>query len=136
MTVRTRYRIEVGISSDPNNETKDLGNRAYEVVNDAQDEGGSWKYTIPGSTNNVSILPPGIATARCIVIRTQPTDPTQPCGQIDIKKQSVSGEAWSIIPLGNAKEAHMSITTDGITALYASNLATVSMDVTITISGA
>lgn len=130
MSVRIRYRIEVSISST-SAEEKDLGNVVYEVVNDDSDEGGTRKTTLAAAATDVSVMLTEIAAAKFILIRTNAKDPTETLGAITVKQNSDAGEAIVIEPLPGASEAHLLLSTTGITDIFATNSGTVDVDITV-----
>lgn len=136
MPARTRYRLAAAISSNPNNEEKDLGNVVAEVVCDKLGDGGTWTNVLATSATNIPVQLTQVANARFIVVRAFSADPNLLPGNITIKKNVVGGEAWTIAPMPDTKEAHFMICTDGITALFLSNLSTtVAMRVIISMAG-
>lgn len=134
MAVRVRYKVEVSVSSTTAEE-KDLGNVKYEVVDDAQGEGGTWKTVLAAASSNVQIQLDNIATARFLLFKTNAKDPTQAPGIVQIKKNSTGGEIMEIKPLGTNKEGHFLMSTDSITAIYASNPGAVVMELTVIACG-
>jgi len=120
MSVRVRYKISAVVSST-SAEEKDLGNQTWEVVTDTQGEGGSWKTTVlPGETN-VRLNLGNLAIARLLIVRTTAKDPTQNPTPILVRKESTSGETVVVQPVGDAKEGHLLLATDSVTAIYVSN---------------
>ena len=73
------------------------------------------------ATEPVQIVLGNLITARLLIIRTNSKDPTQVLGQIYFRKNSVTGEEFTVQPIGDSKEGHLLISTNSITALYASN---------------
>ncbi len=136
MAARTRYRVAVAISSNPDNEERDLGNTVSEVVNDALGDGGTWQNVLPANATDVPVQLTQVSTARFVYLRAFANDPNQNPGPITLKKNSVGGESWTVEPLPNAKEAQFLISTNGITGLYLSNpSSTVAMRVIIVMAG-
>lgn len=120
MAVRVRYKITTFVSSTTAEE-KDLGNQTWETVTDTQGEGGSWKTTLlPGDTN-IQLRLGNLAIARLLIIRITSKDPTLLPNAIDFRKQSTGGEVITCLPIGDSKEGHLVLSTDSITALYATN---------------
>lgn len=130
MPVRVRYRIEVAISSTPAEE-KDLGNVAFEVVNDDAGEGGTRKTTLAAGATDVSVMMNEISDASFIAIKTNAKDPTETLGAITLKKNAIGGEEITIQPLPGESQAHMLLSTTGITDLFASNGGTVDTEITV-----
>lgn len=136
MAARTRYRVAVAISSNPDNEERDLGNTVSEVVNDALGDGGTWQNVLAASATDVPVQLTQVSTARFVYLRAFANDPNQNPGPITLKKNSVGGEPWTVEPLPNSKEAQFLISTNGLTALYLSNpSSTVAMRVIIVMGG-
>jgi len=134
MTVRLRYTIQVGVSSTTAEEN-DLGNPKYEVVTDIEGKGGTWKTTVPTMTTDVLLAMGNITTAQFVVIRTSPNDPNDPAITVSIKKNSTGGEATPIVPVGDSVEGIYVISTDSLTALYATNASAYDVDLTVTVVG-
>jgi len=134
MGVRIRYKISATVSST-DAEEKDLANQSWEVVTDVEGEGGSWKTTVAAAAADEQLYLGNLVTSKIILIRTTATDPTQPPGDMVFKKNSPTGEQLTVRPIGDSKEGHLVISSDGITALYVSNVSTVSMDVTVVSAG-
>jgi len=130
MSVRVRYKIEASVSST-SAEEKDLGNVAYEVVNDDAGEGGVRKTLLAAGVTDVSVMLTEISTARFILIRTNPKTSTDVLGAITIKKNVIGGEATTIEPLPGATEAHLLLATSGVTDLFATNAGTVDTEITV-----
>ncbi len=133
MPVTVRYGITVAVSST-SAEEKDLANGAYQVVTNNLIDGGSWKETIPAGTIDQPLTLVNVNDVNLIVIRTNSKDPTQTPGEIRIRRNLITAEQISIIPLSGTPEGHMLLSTDGLTSLYVTNLAGVDMEMTITIS--
>lgn len=134
MGVRVHYKIEVAISSTPNEE-KDLGNVKWEVISDGVGEGGGWKTTLAAAASNVEIPLDSIAAARMLVIRTNSKDPLNLPNEIRIRRNTISNEEIAIVPLPYATEGHFLISTSGLTALFASNPGSVDMEITLFVCG-
>lgn len=134
MSVRIRYRVEVVISSS-SAEEKDLGNLKYEVVNDEQNEGGTWKTTLAAAAVNTQLQLGNVASAKFVMIRTASKDPTLSPVPVFVRLNSPSGEQIEVTPVGAAKEGIQVLTSGGITALYASNPGSVAMDVIVAAAG-
>ena len=133
MAVRVRYKIEVSISSTTA-EDKDLGNHNYLVISDSAAEGGSRKVVLAAGVTDVVISMRELATAKFIVIRTNALNASETPGTITFKKHSTLGEETSIVPLSSSG-GHFLLSTDSVTALYASNPGTVSMEITVIVAG-
>ena len=112
--MRVRFDIELSLSEN-STEAKDIGNATlWKGVNDLMNDGSARKITLAGSASNVEVNLNGLSAARLIGIKTNKT--------ITIKKNSTSGEPWSIQSLGTgALDGIYFITTAGITSLYLSN---------------
>jgi hypothetical protein len=134
MAVRTRYKVEVSISSTASEE-KDLGNVRWEIVTDKQGEGGGWKTLLAAGAVDIQLPLDSIATVRLLVIRTNAKDPNQNPADILIRRNLVGAEQILIKPLTDSKEGHFLISTDGLTALFASNPGTVAMELTLLVAG-
>lgn len=134
MSVRTRYALKAAISST-SAEDKDLGNVSYEVVNDDQGEGGSWKIKLDAGAVDERLYFPNVSSATFVLIRTTPNDPNDDPGTVNIRLNSVTGEEIPITPLQDSKEGLFVLTTSAVTELYASVPGGVAMDVTLTLAG-
>ena len=134
MAVRLRFSVATSISSTTAEE-KDLGQSSFEVVSDAQGEGGNWKLTLPAGSADVQLQLGNISSLAFLAIRTNAKNPLDDPAAITLKKDSASGEPITIAPLPDTKEGHLLLTTTGITALYLSNSGTVDMEVTVAASG-
>lgn len=136
MATRTRYRIAVGISSNPENEEKDLGNTVGEVVSDTLSDGGTWQSVLAAGATDVLVQLTQLSTARFLVVRAFSNDPNITPVAITLKKNAIGGEAWTVAPLPSTKEAYFLASTDGVTALYLTNPSgTVAMRVIIAMAG-
>jgi hypothetical protein len=127
---RIRYSIQASVSST-SAEEKDLGNVSYEVVNDDPGEGGVRKTLLAAGATDVSVMMTEISAARFILIKTSAHDPTDTLGAITIKKNAIGGEAITVEPLPGATEAHLLLSTSGITDLFATNALTVDVDIIV-----
>jgi hypothetical protein len=133
MTVRLRYKFHATISSDQN-ELKDLGNASYEVVDDLHADGFSGKYTLLAGATNAQIPLMGVAAATFFAVRTAPKDSTMDCQPITLRRQTTSGEAIVVDPMGG-KEGLFAMTTAGLNAIYATNSSAVDMELTLFVVG-
>lgn len=134
MAVRLRFSVTTAISSTTAEE-KDLGYSQFEVVSDAQGEGGNWKTTLVAGATDVAIQLGNVSSVAFLAIRTNVKNPLDTPTAITVKKNSATGEPITVEPLPDTKEGHMLLTTSGITALYLSNPGTVDMEVTIAAAG-
>jgi hypothetical protein len=134
MPVRVRYKIEVAISST-SAEEKDLGNVKWEIVTDKQGEGGGWKTLIAAGATDIQIPIDSIADVRLLVLRTTVKDPNQAPSDILIRRNLITAEQIQITPLQDIKEGHFLLSTEGLTALFASNPGAVDMEMTILACG-
>ena len=135
MTVRLRYKLDIAVSSN-SNEDKDLGHPVSEVVVDSQGEGGVFKTTLPASATDQEIKLDNIADAKFLALRVATVSAQDTLPTISVKRNAVGGEAVDIAPLSGASEAHFLITTTGLTALYATNPdASVSVELTVVMAG-
>ena len=130
MGVRVRYKIEASISST-SAEEKDLGNVAYEVLNDAQGEGGTRKTLLAAGATDVSVMLTEISTATWVLIKTNTKDSTDTLTGIDIKKNDIANEVTTIEPLTGAAQAHLLMSASGITDLFATNSGSVDIEITV-----
>lgn len=121
MSVRVRYKITAFVSSTTAEE-KDLANQSWEVVTDTQGEGGSWKSTLQPGDTDIPIALGNLAVAKVLIIRTTAKDPTQTPSPITFKRETTGGEAIVVQPVGDAREGHLLLATDSLTALFATNL--------------
>lgn len=130
MGVRVRYKVEASISST-SAEEKDLGNVAYEVVNDAQGEGGTRKTLLAAGATDVSVMLTEISTATWVLIKTNTKDSTDTLTGIDLKKNDIANEVTTIEPLSGATQAHLLMSASGITDLFATNSGSVDIEITV-----
>lgn len=135
MPVRVRYSIKVQVSSSAEPEDKDLGNLSFEIVDDQLGEGGSRKFTLAAGASNVAISMGDVSAGKFVMIKTNPKDPLDTPGTINVRRNLVGAEEIGIVPIGNAKEGHFLLSTTGLTALYASNPGTVAMELTVAVCG-
>lgn len=134
MAVRVRYKITAFVSSTTA-EDKDLANQAWEVMTDTQGEGGSWKSTLMPGDTDIPIMLGNLAIAKVLIIRTTAKDPTQVPVPLTFKRETITGEAFVVQPLGDAKEGHWLMSTSSLTALFATNAGTVPMEITVIAAG-
>ncbi len=134
MAVRVRYKLEVYVSSTTAEE-KDLGNHSYLVISDGAADGGSRKVTLAAGATDVLVSMNQISTAKLIAIKTNTVSPNDTLPTIEIKKNTVGNEVTEIVPLSGATQAHMLLSTDSVTALYASNPGSVAVELTVIIAG-
>lgn len=135
MSVRIRYRITAYVSSTTAEEN-DLANQKWEVVTDTQGEGGSWKSTLQPGDTDVELHLGNLSTAHIVLIRALAKDPTATPNNIILKRDSTSGEEMVLSPLGDTKEGHFVLSTDSLTALYATNPAGgTAMDIIVVAAG-
>lgn len=133
MSVRLRYKLTAAVSSS-SAEENDLGNAKFEVVTDSNDEGGIWKTTVAPSTTDTIELD-NITTAKFLMLRFTPTDPTQTMTQVAV---TLNGTATiPVYPAPNSKEAVLMLTSSGITSLSVANTdpASVKLDVIVGVVG-
>ena len=130
MSVRIRYQIEASVSST-SAEEKDLGNVAYEVVDDDSGEGGVRKTLLAAGATDVSVMLTEISAARFVLIKTNTKTSTDTLTAITIKKNAIGGEAITVEPLPGATSAHLLMSTSGITDLFATNAGTVDIEITV-----
>lgn len=135
MAVRVRYSMKVQISSTTA-EDKDLGNLSFEQVSDDMGEGGARKFTLAGSAVDVPLSLGNVASAKLVLIRTVSKDPTVALPEVKVRLNLITGEQISLLPVGShAKEAHLLLTSAGVTALFASNIGTTDVELTLAVAG-
>lgn len=134
MTVRVRYSVSVSVSSTMAEE-RDLGNTSWQVVTDLEAKGGTWKTVLAANAANVLLQIDNISTIQFLAMRTTTVNPNDVLTQIQIKRNSTSGEIIEILPLGDALEGHLLMATDGVTSVYASNPGTVDINLTVVAAG-
>lgn len=133
MSVRGRLKVQIAISSTTA-EDRDLGNGSYEVVTDLPDDGGSWKIKLPASTVNLPVALGNVSSATFLGIRAVTLNPTDVPVDIILRKNSTSGEAWTISPINN-QEGWFVSSTDTITSIFLSNPGAIDMQVSIFLLG-
>lgn len=134
MSVRTRYSLSAAVSSTTAEE-KDLGNVKWEVVTDLETKGGAWKTVLAVGATDIQLQIDNITTIKALIIRTNAQDPNQVPNGVSIKRNSNVAESILIQPLGDAKEGHLFITTDSLTAVYATNEGSAIMEMTVVAVG-
>lgn len=134
MSIRVRYKLAVALSSS-SSEEKDLGNYSYEVVNDEQGEGGTWKTTVANGATDVQIQLGNVAAGQLLVVRTAAKDPTESPGAIQLKLNGTGTDPITVDPLGSTKEGLFMVTTTGLTTLHVSNPGSVVMEITVSAAG-
>ena len=134
MSVRARYKLHVSVSSTTDEE-RDLANPQSDVYTDALGEGGSAKYLVAGSATLLPLQLPQVASAKLLMIKTSVKDPTQTPVALEFRKNSTTGEVWTVVPLGTSKEGILLTTCSGITEIYCSNSSAIDMEVTVVMAG-
>lgn len=134
MTVRLRYKLELGVSTS-SAEDKDLGNHYWEAVTDALGDGGSRKTKLAAAASDVALTMGQVADAKLIAIKTNAVDANDTPGTVEITKNDPANEVIEIVPMSTTKQGFLAMTTTGITALYASNPGSVDMEVTVVVAG-
>lgn len=132
--VRLRYKIEAAISSTAG-EDRDLGNARYEVVVDSQGEGGAHKMTLAGGAVDVPLCMGDVGVARFVLVRATPANQNDPAQEVRIRLNSVTGEQISLAPVPPSKEGYLLLTGGNVTALYATNMGTTAMSLTVSVAG-
>lgn len=135
MSVRLRTKVTVQISSQPQPETKDLGDVAQEIVLDSQGEGGSWKVTIPASSTDLLVSLPPVALATFLYLKTRPKVDTDAPVALSIKLNSTSNAPTSVEAPDPSKEGVFMLTHPGISALFVTNAGSIDMVMTIAVVG-
>jgi hypothetical protein len=134
MAIRLRYKWSLAVSSS-DAEENDLGNVKYEVVSDANNEGGIWKTTVAGGAT-VPLNLDNIASAKLVMMRFTPKDPTQTMTPIVV---TLNGSIVlpAITPVGDMDEALLVLTTQGITSVSVANtdVAAVAIDIAVGAAG-
>lgn len=133
--MRARYSLKVQLSSEPSPEDKDLGNLASEVVDDSFAEGWSGTSVLAAGATNVQLDLRTLASLKFLYIRTRAVDDLDTPSVVTISLNSTGGEAHSVLPIGEAREGHFLYTTEGVTAVYASNPGSVDMKLTLAVVG-
>lgn len=134
MAIRVRYKLTVTVSSS-SSEEKDLGNNTYEVVNDEQSEGGTWKTTVAANATDVQIQLGNVAAGQFLVVRTVSKDPTIAPSAVTLKLNGTGSEPITVDPIGSSKEGLFVLTTAGLASLHVSNPSAVVMDVIVSAAG-
>ena len=131
--MRIRYEIQMGVSSTTAEE-KDLGNQNPSAVVDTYREGGTMRFRIPANTLLVNVHHPQVAAGSFVYLRACATDPLDTPAELLVRRNSTGAEAWPLTAI-DGKEAHLLMSTSGLTALFVSNPGSVSMDVVATVCG-
>lgn len=132
MPVKLRCKMELGISSSTHSEDKDLGNQKYDLINDSAREGGSWLTVLPGSASDVRLNAGNIAAMALLHVRTTVRDPLQTLGTVQLRLNSPTGVLFDVRPLGRMG---LFILTGDISEVYATNLGTSDVNVTLSAIG-
>jgi len=135
MTVRLRYSVKVSVSSNSDKEDADLGNLSYEVVDDQNGEGGTRKFKLPAGVSDVVIDLGNVADAKMLFVRTNAKDPLDTPVAVELNYPATTNDAIVVKPVGNAKEGHYMLSTDSLTALFATNPGAVDMELTLVVVG-
>jgi hypothetical protein len=133
MSVRARFKAEVGISSTTAEE-KDLGNLSHEVQTDDLGEGATQKVVVPAGAAGQVIPCPSIASAKFLYVRTSPKTETDTPTQLDFALNG-GAEVLPVTPLGTTKVGFLAVTHPGITSLTVNNGGTVDMVVIVSMAG-
>lgn len=128
MAIRVKFNIDLSLS-ETTTEAKELGaTPPWTGCNDQQDDGGTFRRRIPAGSTDVEVDINGLTAARLLAIKSNQ--------EVTVKKNSDSGEAWTIRPLGvGALDGVFVVTTDGITSLFFSNAGALDAEVTIAMAG-
>jgi hypothetical protein len=129
MAMRFRYKLFLGVSGS-SAEEQDFGKPTVEQFSDSFNEGGSWRVKLSAGAVNQQIFLLNIATAKFLAIRTTPTDINQDPISIRIRRNTTVAEEIEIAPFPGTtnKEGLFVLTTNGLTALYASNPGAIDVD--------
>lgn len=131
--MRLRYLQNCALSTTAADE-KDLGNSMADTIVDTLGDGGTLRFRIPANTTNVNVQHPQVTTAGYVYLRAVAADPTLAPVELTVKRNGTGGDAWPLTPL-DGKQAHMQMSTSGLTALYVSNPGVVDMMVTVAMAG-
>ncbi len=134
MSVRVRYTVQSAISSTPAEE-RDLGNVYWQIVTDLEQKGGTWKTVVPAGTSGLQLQIDNISTIQLLILRTTANNQNQQPNGVTINLNTPTGPQLLIQPLGDAQEGHLLVSTDQVTALYASNTGPADMAVTVIAAG-
>jgi len=132
--VRLRYSINAAISSS-SREERDLGNGMFEVMADSEGEGASRKVTLPGSSVDVPISLCGIASSTFVLIQVEPKDPNELPVEVQFRLDAPTADPIRVLPVGAGKKGYFLVTSPGITELYASNMGTIDVSLTLYLAG-
>lgn len=135
MTVRLRVKTSVQVSSQPQPETKDLGDVPQELVLDTQGEGGAWKTTVPATTVDMLVTLPAVALARFLYLKTRPKIDTDDPVPLSIKFDSTLNPSIIVEAPSPLKEGVFMITHPGIASLFVTNTGGVDMLLTLVVAG-
>ena len=134
MTVRVRYTLQSAISSTCAEE-RDLGNVYWQIVTDQPAKGGTWKTVLPAGSAAVQLQIDNISYIHLLIIRTVANNPNYTPNPITISLNSPTGPSFIIRPLGDAQEGHFLMSTEQLTAVYATNTGPCDMALTIIAAG-
>ena len=134
MSVRLRYRIEVGLSST-NAEGNDLGHLISEVVADTQGKGGVFKTTIAVGGTNVQVCLDNIGHTCFLFLKTTTVDPTLALPPVTIRRNTNTAETIDMTPLDGAREAHLVLLNSDLSALFVTNTGAAAVELTVAMAG-
>jgi hypothetical protein len=134
MPVRLTYATEFSISSTTADE-KDLGNGNFKVITDDFGEGGTWKTLVSAGASDLQIVLDNVATARFLLLKSNPKLENDPAQSLDVKFNSVGNTPVPLKAPDSKKIAIMLLCTDGLTALYVSNAGSVDVELTVSVAG-
>lgn len=117
---RLRYKLHLSASSS-DQEERDICNPTYEVYTDSMGEIGSAKYLIANGAALEPLAFPQVADAKFLLIRTSVKDPTATAASLDFRKNSPTGEVFTVAPFPGSAEGIFMMSTTGLTSLYVSN---------------
>lgn len=128
MAIYVNFEVKVEISED-SQEGKELGKSPpWRGKNNQQDSGGTFLQKIVAGATDVLIDLNGLSDGTLIAIKSDQ--------ELTIKKNSATGEAWTLKPLGvSALDGVFFMTTTGVTSLYVSNPGSLDAEVTFAFAG-
>ena len=134
MAVRVNLDMTFSVSSTTADE-KDLGNLKNALTSTAMGEGGSRKITLAAGVSDQEIELTNISTVRLLFVKVAPKAENDPGQAVTIKRNTVGGEAIEIKPFDDKKIGYFLLTTDSLTALFASNAGVIDVELTIMTAG-
>lgn len=132
--IRVRYIIQ-NVWSSSSAEERDLANEYREVWSDGLFEQQVIKVKLAAGAVDVECPFTNLTEGRLLTIKTTPQDSNLLPGEIRYRQNLIGNEQQRIVPLPDAREGNLQITTAGLTKLFFSNPGTVAMEALVRVAG-